>query len=105
MGSVKSTSARLFPLILCIHFDPPPSFYPVYPTSSSLAARWVLSIVTLLGFVVLDFAYIGVVINYSIQCQLLVYLIHNVCNRMRTKEWEIEQTIKVGDVILCHQSG
>lgn len=61
---------------------------------SSLATRWVLSIVTLMGFVVLDFAYIGVVINYGMQCQLLVYLLHNICDHMKTKEWEIEQSIK-----------
>ena len=73
---------------------------PVCPTRSSLATRWVLSIVTLMGFVVLDFAYIGVVINYSMQCQLLVYLLHNICDHMKTKEWEIEQSIKVGDVII-----
>ena len=35
------------------------------------------------------------VINYSIQCQLLVYLFRNICERMRTKEWEIDQAIKV----------
>ena len=40
-------------------------------------------------------AYTAVVVNYSIQCQLLIYLMQNICDRMRTKEWEIEQAIKV----------
>ena len=53
-------------------------------------------LVTLVGFIVLDMAYAAVVVNYSIQCQLMVYLFLAICDRMRTKDWEIEQTIKVG---------
>ena len=55
-------------------------------------------VVTLLGFILLDMAYSAVVVNYSVQCQLLVYLMHSTCDRMRSKDWEIEQTIKVGVV-------
>ena len=54
--------------------------------SSNLVERWVFVIVTLLGFVLLDMAYAAVVINYSIQCQLLVFLFCSICERIRSKD-------------------
>jgi hypothetical protein len=63
--------------------------------SSNLIERWVFVVVTLLGFVVMDMAYAAVVINYSIQCQLLVFLFCSICERIRAKDWDIERTIKV----------
>ena len=77
----------------------PPPTVPLSPSasrSSNLVERWVFVLVTLVGFIVLDMAYAAVVVNYSIQCQLMVYLFLAICDRMRTKDWEIEQTIKVG---------
>jgi len=68
---------------------------PLTPPRSNLVVRWILVVITIIGFIVLDIAYTAVVINYSIQCQLLVYLFRNICERMRTKEWEIDQAIKV----------
>ena len=62
-------------------------------------------IVTLLGFVLLDMAYAAVVINYSIQCQLLVFLFCSICERIRSKDWGIERTIKVAcytETVQCH---
>ena len=67
----------------------------VLPPSSNLIERWVFVVVTLLGFVVLDMAYAAVVINYSTQCQLLVFLFSSICERIRAKDWGIERTIKV----------
>lgn len=52
-------------------------------------------IITIIGFVVLDIAYTAVVVNYCIQCQLLVYLIRSICERIKTKDWEIDQSIRV----------
>ena len=54
-----------------------------------------LVVITIIGFIVLDIAYTAVVINYCIQCQLLVYLIRSICERIKTKDWEIDQSIKV----------
>ncbi len=48
-----------------------------------------------MGFIVFDVAYTAVVINYSIQCQLMVYYIQSISTRISDKEWEIEQSIKV----------
>ena len=52
--------------------------------------------ITIAGFVLLDIAYMAVVVNYSIQCQLLVYLVRSIGERTRFKEWGLDQAIKVG---------
>jgi hypothetical protein len=62
-------------------------------------------IITIIGFVVLDIAYTAVVVNYCIQCQLLVYLIRSICERIKTKDWEIDQSIRVKIVIFYVYSG
>ena len=62
---------------------------------SDIVVRWILVVITIIGFVVLDIAYTAVVVNYCIQCQLLVYLIRSICERIKTKDWEIDQSIRV----------
>ena len=57
--------------------------------------RWILVVITIVGFIVLDIAYTAVVVNYCIQCQLLVYLIRSICERIKAKDWEIDQSIRV----------
>ena len=59
------------------------------------ALRWVFVSVTIVGFVLLDIAYTAVVINYSIQCQLIIYLLRSISERTKAKEWEIDKAIKV----------
>ena len=51
--------------------------------------------VSILGFIVFDVAYTAVIINYSIQCQLMVYYLQGISKRILNKEWEIDQSIKV----------
>jgi len=55
--------------------------------------------VTIAGFVLLDIAYMAVVVNYSIQCQLLVYLVRSIGERTRFKEWTLDRSIKVGGLV------
>ena len=76
------------------------AFFLLSPSSTSsyksdIVVRWILVIITIIGFVVLDIAYTAVVVNYCIQCQLLVYLIRSICERIKTKDWEIDQSIRV----------
>ena len=52
-------------------------------------------VITIIGFIVLDLAYTAVVVNYCIQCQLLVYLLRSISERIKTKDWEIDQSIRV----------
>lgn len=61
--------------------------------------------ITIIGFVLLDIAYTAVVVNYSIQCQLLVYLLRSISERTKAKEWDIDRAIKVSVAVLgWHQS-
>ena len=69
-----------------------------FSSRSNLPIRIVLVVISVLGFIVLDFAYVAVVVNYSFQCQLIIYLLYNISCRMKTREWDIEYTIKVGVV-------
>ena len=76
------------------------AFFLLSPSSTSsyesnIVVRWILVIITIIGFIVLDIAYTAVVVNYCIQCQLLVYLIRSICERIKTKDWEIDQSIRV----------
>lgn len=43
----------------------------------------------------LDIAYTAVVINYTIQCQLLVYLLWSIGERVKAREWDVDQSVKV----------
>ena len=51
--------------------------------------------ITIVGFVLLDIAYTAVVVNYAIQCQLIVYLLRSISERTKAKEWDIDRGIKV----------
>ena len=76
-----------------------------YYYSSSPPVRIVLVAISLLGFIVFDVAYIAVVINYSMQCQLMIYYLQSICTRIQAKEWEIDEAIKVCYnlfVFVCH---
>lgn len=55
--------------------------------------------ITIIGFVLLDIAYTAVVVNYSIQCQLIIYLVRSISERTRSKEWDIDKAIKVGAAV------
>ena len=57
--------------------------------------RIVLIVVSIMGFVGFDMAYSAVIINYSIECQLMIYYLKSICQRISAKEWEIDQAIKV----------
>jgi hypothetical protein len=51
------------------------------------APRIILEIICSLGFIIFDTVYVSVVMNYSFQCQLLMYHIKSVKSRVMSKEW------------------
>ena len=51
--------------------------------------------ITIVGFVMLDIAYTAVVVNYCIQCQLIIYLLRSISERTKAKEWDIDKAVKV----------
>lgn len=61
------------------------------------AAKNTLLAISLFGFIVFDVAYTAVVINYAMQCQLMVYFFESICIRTLVKpaNWNIEDAIKV----------
>ncbi|XP_064394658.1 uncharacterized protein LOC135341907 [Halichondria panicea] len=61
---------------------------------NNLVFRWILVVLTVGGFITLDIAYTAVVVNYAIQCQLLVYLLWSIGERVKSREWDIDQSVK-----------
>ena len=76
---------------MCIHI----SFCPLIPPRASWGVRLLLVIITVVGLIVFDLAYTAVVINYSIECQLVIYYIQSICGRVIAKEWDFDVAIKV----------
>lgn len=66
-----------------------------YSNRVPVTVKIILIAISLIGFIVFDIAYTAVVINYSMQCQLMVYYLQSICTRMVAKEWEIDDAIRV----------
>ena len=75
--------------------------YFYFYSNANDAARVVIVVISVLGFIVFDVAYTTIVINYSIQCQLMIYYLQSICTRVKDKEWEIDQAIKVYIMYMC----
>ncbi|XP_065835476.1 uncharacterized protein [Oscarella lobularis] len=58
--------------------------------------QWGLAALMLLAFVMLDIVYIAVVVNYVTQCNLLIFLIHGLNDRLKekTKTYDFQKAIK-----------
>lgn len=59
------------------------------------------AILLFIGVTVFDIFYIVVITNFASQCQLLIYFIHNISERMRTTTTPIDVAIKVCVCMLC----
>ena len=56
----------------------------------------------MLGFAFFDLLYIAVVINYVSQCQLLIFYIENIKDKVINKRYKtLTDASKVCDIILC----
>lgn len=68
-----------------------------YINSISLPGKITLLTISLFGLIVFDIAFAAVVINYAMQCQLMVYWFKGICTHTLTKpnDWNIEDAIKV----------
>ena len=66
---------------------------------NSITLPWKITLmtITLFGLFVFDVAFAAVVINYAMQCQLMVYWFKGIFTRTLTKptNWKIEDAIKV----------
>ncbi|XP_033097402.1 uncharacterized protein LOC117101541 [Anneissia japonica] len=61
---------------------------------SSNAQYYTLVILMLLGCVILDTVYVTAIIDYVTQCQLLIYLLQGLCDRVRERTIDLEEAIK-----------
>ena len=61
----------------------------------SYFGRVALVILMLVSFVFLDIVYVAVVINYSVQCLLLIFYIRSITEKVAEKEIDIPRAIKV----------
>ena len=68
-----------------------------YINSVSISKKITLLTISLIGLFVFDVAFATVVINYAIQCQLIVYLLDGICTRtfVNSTDWKIENVLKV----------
>ncbi|XP_013411847.1 uncharacterized protein LOC106174721 [Lingula anatina] len=58
------------------------------------AGRGILMCLMVIGNTVLDCVYVAVVINYSVQCSLVIYLLQGLCQKIKEKIVDFEQAMK-----------
>lgn len=58
------------------------------------ALRYSLVFISLLGFVIFDLLYISVAINYTSQCQLIIFYIRSITDRVVTKAHSLQSAVK-----------
>lgn len=64
-------------------------------SSSSIESMCILVILMLIGFLAFDLVYIAVAVNYCAQCQLLIFLIRGMNERIEEKNITLRQAIRV----------
>ena len=65
------------------------------PPSEVDALRYILITLSVVGFTANDLFYIAAIINYSLQCQLITFLINVTVDRICKQQCKIDQAIKV----------
>ena len=72
--------------------------HPLLPSPSHAVLyeglRWSLIIISLLGFVFFDLLYISVAINYTSQCQLIIFYIQSITDKVVTKAHTLQGAVK-----------
>jgi hypothetical protein len=91
--SLATTILELFALNWQIHF------WPNHPADST---RRILVILMVISFIFYDIVYVAVVINYSVQCQLIIYFLKGLVENIETKKFEIEESMRNINTIQEH---
>ena len=65
------------------------------PPSDDHAIQFVAIFFALVGYFVIDLFYIAAIINYSLQCQLITYLVKVTVKRICSSRYAVDQAIKV----------
>lgn len=65
-----------------------------FGSTANLTTRYIFVSSAIVGFVFFDLFYASVVINYCTQCQLIVFFIRSIMDRVRTKTHTLEVAVK-----------
>ena len=79
----------------CGHVNCSPSIIIHFSSTANLTTRYIFVSSAIVGFVFFDLFYASVVINYCTQCQLIVFFIRSIMDRVRTKTHTLEVAVKV----------
>ena len=61
----------------------------------------ILAIIAFIGVTIFDIFYIVVIVTYVSQCQLLIYYIDNICERVKSSSVPFDVAIKVSTCCCC----
>jgi hypothetical protein len=64
-------------------------------TNYSDGGMYVLLILMMVGFLAMDVVYVAVVLNYCTQCQLIIFFIRGLNERIEEKSISLHQIIRV----------
>jgi hypothetical protein len=67
----------------------------------SITQMYVLIVLMVIGFLAMDMVYVAVAVNYCAQCELLIFLIRGLNERIEEKSIPLQQAIRVPTRIRC----
>ena len=65
------------------------------PQPVPLSYRYILIVLSFIGFTLNDLFYIAAVLNYALQCQLMYFLVNVTVERISSSCWKVDHAIKV----------
>lgn len=65
------------------------------PQPLPLPYRYILIVLSLVGYTFADLFYIAAVLNYALQCQLIYFLVNVTVERISSSCWKVDHAIKV----------
>ena len=65
------------------------------PQPIPLSYRYILIVLSFIGFTLNDLFYIAAALNYALQCQLMYFLVNVTVERISSSCWKVDHAIKV----------
>ena len=72
---------------LLLHLLPSSTLHSALAPLSNSEGRYALEAFCVLGFAIFDMVYLSIVISYSFQCQLLIYYVQSIKDRVLAYDW------------------
>ncbi|XP_065887313.1 uncharacterized protein [Dysidea avara] len=64
------------------------------PSPEHYELHVVLVLITIIGFTIIDFLYVALVVNYALQCQVIYFAIRATTSNFRTTHYQVDAAIK-----------